>query len=52
MFLKSYVFYDIIIIMNWKIIFQENFDAEFDELNESVQDECYAHLKSSSNRCC
>ena len=32
-------------MMNWKIIFQENFDVEFDELNESVQDECYAHLK-------
>lgn len=31
--------------MNWKIIFQEDFDLEFDELNEIVQNECFAHLK-------
>ena len=27
--------------MNWKIIFEENFDTEFDELNESVQNEIF-----------
>jgi len=32
-------------IMNWKIIFQEDFDLEFDELSEEVQNECFAHLK-------
>ena len=31
--------------MNWKIIFDNEFDSEFDELNEIVQDECLAHLK-------
>lgn len=31
--------------MNWKIIFQEDFDLEFDELSPSVQNECLAHLK-------
>lgn len=31
--------------MNWKIIFDKEFDQEFDELNERVQDECFAHLK-------
>lgn len=31
--------------MNWKIIFQDDFDLEFDELNEIVQNECLAHLK-------
>lgn len=37
-------------LMSWFIhelekIFEENFDIEFDELNESVQNECFAHLK-------
>ncbi|MBA2650741.1 MAG: type II toxin-antitoxin system RelE/ParE family toxin [Tatlockia sp.] len=31
--------------MNWKIIFEEEFDTEFDELAETVQNECFAHLK-------
>jgi hypothetical protein len=31
--------------MNWEIIFQEDFNLEFDELNELVQNECLAHLK-------
>lgn len=31
--------------MNWTIIFDTEFDLEFDELNEIVQDECLAHLK-------
>lgn len=31
--------------MKWKIIFQENFDLEFDEMSETVQNECFAHLK-------
>lgn len=31
--------------MNWKIIFDNEFDLEFDELSELVQDECLAHLK-------
>ncbi|MFC3907867.1 type II toxin-antitoxin system RelE/ParE family toxin [Legionella dresdenensis] len=31
--------------MNWKIIFQEDFDLEFDELSDLVQNECLAHLK-------
>ncbi len=31
--------------MNWEIIFQEDFDSEFDELSEAVQNECFAHLK-------
>lgn len=31
--------------MNWKIIFEDEFDQEFDKLNEIVQDECLAHLK-------
>jgi hypothetical protein len=50
MSLKTYVFYNICplyhnIKMNWKIIFQDDFDLEFDELNEIVQNECLAHLK-------
>lgn len=35
--------------MNWKIIFQDDFDSEFDELNEVVQNECFAHLKILEN---
>lgn len=31
--------------MKWEIIFADDFEPEFDELNEIVQDECYAHLK-------
>jgi len=31
--------------MVWNIIFNTDFEQEFDELSESVQDECYAHLK-------
>ncbi|WP_133138104.1 type II toxin-antitoxin system RelE/ParE family toxin [Legionella rowbothamii] len=31
--------------MNWEIIFQDDFNLEFDELNELVQDECFANLK-------
>lgn len=31
--------------MTWKIIFENEFDHEFDELSEIVQDECLAHLK-------
>lgn len=31
--------------MNWIINFEDDFEAEFDELNEMVQDECFAHLK-------
>ncbi len=31
--------------MNWEIIFQEDFNLEFDELNELVQNECLAHLR-------
>ncbi len=31
--------------MGWKIHFDEDFEPEFDVLNESVQDECFAHLK-------
>lgn len=31
--------------MNWKISFEDDFETEFDELNELVQDECFAHLK-------
>lgn len=31
--------------MSWKIIFEEEFETEFDELAEEVQDECFAHLK-------
>ncbi len=31
--------------MNWKIIFEEEFEPEFDELAEAVQNECFAHLK-------
>ena len=43
--LDSICFYCHNLFMNWKIIFEENFDTEFDELNESVQNECFAHLK-------
>ena len=31
--------------MNWIISFDDEFDLEFDELNEIVQNECLAHLK-------
>ena len=31
--------------MVWDIIFNTDFEQEFDELSESVQDECFAHLK-------
>ncbi|OGT51639.1 MAG: addiction module toxin RelE [Gammaproteobacteria bacterium RIFCSPHIGHO2_12_FULL_41_15] len=31
--------------MNWIISFDDEFDLEFDELNEVVQNECLAHLK-------
>ncbi len=31
--------------MNWIINFEDDFETEFDELNEIVQDECFAHLK-------
>ena len=31
--------------MKWEIIFNHAFEAEFDELNVIVQDECFAHLK-------
>jgi hypothetical protein len=31
--------------MKWEIIFADEFESEFDELNEEVQDECFAHLK-------
>lgn len=31
--------------MNWEIVFQEDFESEFDDLNEIVQNECFAHLK-------
>ena len=31
--------------MNWIINFEHDFETEFDELNEIVQDECFAHLK-------
>ena len=31
--------------MKWIVEFYSDFDKEFDELNESVQDECLAHLK-------
>lgn len=31
--------------MSWIIHFENNFEREFDELNEQVQDECFAHLK-------
>lgn len=31
--------------MNWIISFDDDFEPEFDELNEIVQDECFAHLK-------
>lgn len=29
----------------WEILFQSDFDAEFDELSEAVQDELLAHAK-------
>jgi len=31
--------------MSWKIIFHDDFELEFDELTEAVQNECLAHLK-------
>ena len=31
--------------MVWDIIFNADFEPEFDELSESVQDECFAYLK-------
>jgi hypothetical protein len=31
--------------MKWEINFADEFEPEFDELNETVQDECYAHLR-------
>jgi hypothetical protein len=31
--------------MVWDIIFNPDFEQEFDKLSESVQDECLAHLK-------
>jgi len=31
--------------MKWEIIFDNDFDLEFNELNAIVQDECFAHLK-------
>lgn len=31
--------------MRWNIFFADDFEPEFDELSEIVQDECYAHLK-------
>jgi hypothetical protein len=31
--------------MKWRIIFNDAFEAEFDQLNESVQNECFAQLK-------
>jgi len=31
--------------MKWIINFENDFELEFDELNDLVQDECFAHLK-------
>lgn len=31
--------------MSWVINFEDTFEEEFNELSESVQDECFAHLK-------
>lgn len=31
--------------MNWVINFYDDFEIEFDELSEVVQNECFAHLK-------
>ena len=31
--------------MSWIINFENDFELEFDELSEIVQDECFAHLK-------
>ena len=31
--------------MAWEVIFYADFESEFDELSEPVQDECLAHLK-------
>jgi len=31
--------------IQWNIIFDDAFEAEFDELNKAVQVECYAHLR-------
>lgn len=44
MFLTTYVF-EAILNMKWLIEFYLDFDKEFDELSELVQDECLAHLK-------
>lgn len=30
--------------MNWVIHFDDDFEEEFDELNENVRDECFSHL--------
>lgn len=43
--LRLYDIKGIIDIMKWEIVFHEAFEAEFDELNVLVQDECFAHLK-------
>ena len=40
MYLTTYV----IKYMQWNIIFDDAFEAEFYELNKAVQVECYAHL--------
>ncbi len=45
MYLTTYVFNDIMKFMKWQILFQDDFNNEFDELNEIVQNECLAHLK-------
>lgn len=44
MFLTTYVLYAILIHMKWSIHFHIQFEEEFDELSEIVQDECYAQL--------
>jgi hypothetical protein len=31
--------------MEWNIIFSDEFELEFDQLSEIVQDECLAHLE-------
>ena len=31
--------------VSWIINFDDDFEMEFDELTETVQDECFAHLK-------
>jgi hypothetical protein len=32
-------------IVTWKVSFHENFEAEFDAMDEAVQDELLAHAK-------